>query len=50
VREEGVGLDAARKEELRAVLDRMAARSRYCDACATDAAGLLVRRSFAKDL
>ncbi len=48
VREDGVGLDAARRDELRAVIERMAARSGYCESCAADAAGVLVRRRFAE--
>ena len=47
VRDEGSGLDDARRTEVRAVLDRLASRFGYCDACATDAAATLAVTRFA---
>ncbi len=47
VRDEGSGLDDARKAEARAVLDRLASRFGYCDACAADAAAALSAKRFA---
>jgi len=46
VREQDPNLTTDRKAELRAVLDRMASRFGYCDACACDAAAMLVRTRF----
>ena len=46
VRDEGSGLDAARKKEARAVLDRMAERFGYCDNCASDTASMLLRKRY----
>ncbi|HQY62486.1 MAG TPA: hypothetical protein PK141_13900 [Polyangiaceae bacterium] len=47
VREEGSGLDDARKAEARAVLDRLAKHFGYCDACATSACAGLAAGRFA---
>ncbi len=47
VRDEGTGLDEARRVEARAALDRLIARFGYCDACATDAAATLAVTRFA---
>jgi serine protein kinase len=47
VRDEGSGLDDSRKAEARAVLDRLASRFGYCDACAVDAAAALSAKRFA---
>jgi serine protein kinase len=46
VRDEGVGLDDARKREAQGAIDRMIARFGYCRWCASDAANLLVRKRF----
>jgi predicted Ser/Thr protein kinase len=46
VREEAVGLDAARKRAAEAAIDRLVARFAYCRECAADMASLLVRRRF----
>jgi predicted Ser/Thr protein kinase len=46
VREEGIGIDAARRGEAQATIDRLAARFGYCSSCAADAASLLVRKRF----
>ena len=46
VREEGSGLDAARRREAEATIDRLVARFAYCRECAADVASLLVRRRF----
>ena len=46
VRDEGSGLDAARKKEVRAVLDGLASRSSYCDDCAADMASMLIRKRY----
>jgi serine protein kinase len=46
VREEGTGLDAERRREAQATIDRLIARFGYCTSCAGDAASLLVRRRF----
>lgn len=45
-REEGSGLDEARRTQAREALDRMASRFGYCDNCAADTASLLVRKRF----
>jgi len=47
VRDEATGLDDARRAEVRQVLDRLAARYGYCDACAADASAALVGTRFA---
>ncbi len=46
VREQGVGLDAERKRDAQATVDRLIARFGYCANCAGDAASLLVRKRF----
>jgi serine protein kinase len=46
VREEGVGLDAERRRDAQATIDRLVSRFAYCRECAADAASLLVRRRF----
>jgi predicted Ser/Thr protein kinase len=46
VRDEGSGMDEASKKEARAVLDRLASRSAYCESCATDMASMLVRKRY----
>jgi serine protein kinase len=46
VRDEGIGLDAERKKDAEAVIDRLAARFGYCRNCAGDAASLVVRKRF----
>ena len=46
VRDEGVGLDAARTREAEATIGRLEARFGYCRNCAADMASLLVRRRF----
>jgi predicted Ser/Thr protein kinase len=46
VREEGVGLNAQRREEAQATIDRLIARFAYCRECAADAASLLIRKRF----
>jgi predicted Ser/Thr protein kinase len=46
VRDDGVGLDDARKREARAVLDRMASKFGYCDNCAADTASMLIRKRY----
>jgi serine protein kinase len=46
VREEGVGVDADRRQEAQATVDRLAARFGYCPSCAADVASLLVRKRF----
>jgi predicted Ser/Thr protein kinase len=45
-RDEGEGLDAQRKADARACLDRMAKLFGYCDSCATDAASIALRKRF----
>jgi predicted Ser/Thr protein kinase len=47
VREDGSGLDDARRAEARAVLDRLAKHFGYCDACATAACAGLAAGRFA---
>ncbi len=47
VRDEGSGLDHHRKKSAREVLDELASRFGYCDACAADMASMLVRRRYA---
>ena len=46
VRDNGVGLDAQRKKDAEAVVDRLIARFGYCRNCAGDAASLVVRKRF----
>jgi serine protein kinase len=46
VRDEGTGLDAERKRDAEATMERMIGRFGYCRDCAADAASLLVRRRF----
>ncbi|HEY4016075.1 MAG TPA: serine protein kinase PrkA [Polyangiaceae bacterium] len=46
VREDGAGLDAERKRDAQATVDRLSARFGYCPNCAADAASLLVRKRF----
>lgn len=46
VRDDGGGLDDARKIEIRGVLERLASRFGYCDACAVDAASSLAVTRF----
>jgi hypothetical protein len=46
MRDEGEGLDAQRKADARACLDRMARLFGYCDHCATDAASVTLRKRF----
>jgi predicted Ser/Thr protein kinase len=46
VREDGVGLDAERRRDAQATIDRLVSRFAYCQDCAADAASLLVRRRF----
>ena len=46
VRDEGSGLDDARRREARAVLDRLASKFGYCDSCAADMASMLVRKRY----
>jgi predicted Ser/Thr protein kinase len=46
VREEGTGLDAARRREAEATIDRLVSRFGYCRDCGADVASLLVRRRF----
>lgn len=47
VRDEATGLDQARRAEVRQVLDRLASRFGYCDACAADASAALAGTRFA---
>jgi predicted Ser/Thr protein kinase len=46
VRDEGVGLDAQRRADADATIERLVARYGYCRNCASDAASLLVRKRF----
>ena len=46
MREEGVGVDAERRRNALALVDRLVERFGYCPVCATDAANALVRRRF----
>lgn len=46
VRDGEQSLAPSRRAEIRAVLDSMASKFGYCDSCARDAAGVLVRRRF----
>jgi predicted Ser/Thr protein kinase len=46
VREEGVGLDAARTREAEGTIGRLVLRFGYCRDCAADTASLLVRKRF----
>lgn len=46
VRDEGSGLDDARRREARNVLDRLASKFGYCDSCAADMASMLVRKRY----
>jgi serine protein kinase len=46
VRDDGVGLDAERKKDAEAVIDRLVAKFGYCRNCAGDAASLVVRKRF----
>jgi serine protein kinase len=50
VREEGVGLDAAHREEAEHVLERLVADFGYSEASAADAAGALARERYAEYL
>jgi hypothetical protein len=47
VREEGSGLDHARKKEAQETIDRMISRFGYCTNCAADAASELLKKRFA---
>jgi predicted Ser/Thr protein kinase len=46
VRDEGAGLDANRKREVREVLTQLASRFAYCDNCSADMASMLVRKRY----
>jgi serine protein kinase len=46
VRDEGTGLDAERRKQAEATIERMIGRFGYCRNCASDAASMLVRRRF----
>ena len=46
VRDEGAGLDDARRAEVREVLTQLASRFSYCDACSADMASMLVRKRY----
>jgi predicted Ser/Thr protein kinase len=46
VREDGVGLDAERRRDGEATIERMVSRFDYCRNCAGDAASMLVRKRF----
>ena len=46
VRDEGAGLDDARRRNAREILDRLAERFQYCDACAVDMASMLLRKRY----
>jgi len=46
VRENGVGLDAARKRDAEAVIERLIARFGYCRNCALDMASMIMRKRF----
>jgi predicted Ser/Thr protein kinase len=46
VRDEGTGLDALRKKNAEATIERLVERYAYCRNCAADAASVLVRRRF----
>jgi predicted Ser/Thr protein kinase len=46
VRDEGTGLDAERRRDAEATVERMIGRFDYCRNCAADAASMLVRRRF----
>ncbi len=46
VRSEGVGLDAERRRNAEAAIERMVTRFAYCRHCAADAASALVRKRF----
>ncbi len=46
VRDEGAGLDAERKRDAAATVERLIARFGYCRECAADTANLLVRKRF----
>jgi serine protein kinase len=46
VREEGVGIDAARRAEAQGAIDQLTTRFGYCPNCAADAASMLVRKRF----
>jgi hypothetical protein len=46
-REEGSGLDAERRREAEATINRLVTRFGYCPNCASDAASMLLRRRFA---
>ncbi|MGA2450589.1 MAG: serine protein kinase PrkA [Polyangiaceae bacterium] len=48
VRENGVGMDDARRAAASAAIDRLRERFGYCRECATDAASLLMRRRFSE--
>ncbi len=46
VRDDGTGLDAERRKQAEATIERMIGRFGYCRNCASDAASMLVRRRF----
>ena len=46
VRDEGAGLEGARKKEVREVIAQLSSRFGYCDNCATDMASMLVRKRY----
>ncbi len=46
VREEGAGLDDARRKSVREVIAQLTSRFSYCDNCATDMASMLVRKRY----
>jgi predicted Ser/Thr protein kinase len=46
VRDEGAGLDEARRRGAREALDRLASRFAYCDNCAADMASTLLRKRY----
>jgi predicted Ser/Thr protein kinase len=46
-REEGSGLDAERRRDAEATINRLVTRFGYCPNCANDAASMLLRRRFA---
>jgi predicted Ser/Thr protein kinase len=46
VRDEGAGLDANRRGEVREVLTQLASRFAYCVACSADMASMLVRKRY----
>lgn len=46
VRDEGAGMDANRRKEVREVLTQLASRFAYCDSCSADMASMLVRKRY----